>query len=58
MKNSHVDNLKRVTLELGGKSAIIVTSNANIDIGVCQSHFGLFFNAGQCCIASSRVYVH
>ena len=58
MRNSHEKNLKRVTLELGGKSANIITKNANLDLAVNQSNMGLFFNAGQCCIAASRTYVH
>ena len=58
MRNSHKDNLKRVTLELGGKSANIITKNANVDKAIAQSSMALFFNAGQCCIAGSRTYVH
>lgn len=58
MKNAHDKNLKRVTLELGGKSANIITKNADLDLAVKQSTMGLFFNAGQCCIAGSRTYVH
>ena len=58
MRNAHKDNLKRVTLELGGKSANIITKNANVDKAVAQSSLALFFNAGQCCIAGSRTYVH
>jgi len=50
-------NLKKVTLELGGKSAAIVCADANIDKAVEDTHFGLFFNQGQCCCASSRVFV-
>ena len=34
MRNSHEKNLKRVTLELGGKSANIITKNANIDLAI------------------------
>lgn len=37
-------NLKRVTLELGGKSPNIVFKDADLDYAVEQSHFGLFFN--------------
>ena len=37
-------NLKRVTLELGGKSPNIVFKDADLDHAVEQSHFGLFFN--------------
>jgi aldehyde dehydrogenase (NAD+) len=58
MRNSHENNLKRVTLELGGKSANIITKNADFDKAVSQSSLGLFFNAGQCCIAGSRTFVH
>lgn len=49
--------LKRVTLELGGKSPIIVLKDADIDQAVEIAHFGLFFNMGQCCCAGSRVLV-
>lgn len=58
MRNSSVNGLKRVTLELGGKSANIICEDADIDEAVAQSHLGLFFNQGQCCIAGSRVFVH
>ena len=51
-------NLKRITLELGGKSANIITKNANLDLAVNQSSVGLFYNAGQCCVAASRTFVH
>src|ERR1700677_684727 len=50
-------NLKRVTLELGGKSPNIVFADADMDAAVEGSHFGLFFNQGQCCCAGSRVFV-
>lgn len=42
-------NLKRTTLELGGKSPNIILSDADMAHAVETSHFGLFFNAGQCC---------
>lgn len=58
MRNAHDKNLKRVTLELGGKSPNIITKNANFDLALSQSALSLFFNAGQCCIAGSRTYVH
>lgn len=51
-------NLKRVTLELGGKSPFIVCSDADVDQAVELSHFALFFNQGQCCCAGSRTFVH
>jgi aldehyde dehydrogenase (NAD+) len=50
-------NLKRVTLELGGKSPNIVFADAEMDKAIEGSHFGLFFNQGQCCCAGSRVFV-
>eukprot|EP00397_Hematodinium_sp_SG-2012_P040376 GEMP01044225.1.p1 GENE.GEMP01044225.1~~GEMP01044225.1.p1 ORF type:complete len:504 (+),score=143.38 GEMP01044225.1:60-1514(+) len=51
-------NLKRVHLELGGKSPLIVCKDADIDAAIETAHFGLFFNQGQCCTASSRIFVH
>jgi len=50
-------NLKRVTLELGGKSPNIIFKDCDLDYAVEQAHFGLFFNQGQCCCAGSRVFV-
>jgi aldehyde dehydrogenase (NAD+) len=50
-------NLKRVTLELGGKSPNIVFADADIEAAVAGSHAGLFFNQGQCCCAGSRLFV-
>jgi acyl-CoA reductase-like NAD-dependent aldehyde dehydrogenase len=58
MRKSHEKNLKRVTLELGGKSANIITKNANFETAVSQSTMALYFNAGQCCVAGSRSFVH
>lgn len=57
MRTSHVHNLKRITLELGGKSANIILDDADIDLAIAQSQVGLFLNQGQCCIAGSRLYV-
>jgi aldehyde dehydrogenase (NAD+) len=50
--------MKRVTLELGGKSPNIVFDDADLDAAVAGSHFGLYFNQGQCCCAGSRLFVH
>jgi aldehyde dehydrogenase (NAD+) len=49
--------LKRVTLELGGKSPNIVLDDSDIDAAAAGSHFGLYFNQGQCCTAGSRLFV-
>src|SRR5688572_28184124 len=50
-------NLKRVTLELGGKSPNVVFADADLDAAVEGAYFGLFFNQGQCCCAGSRLFV-
>jgi aldehyde dehydrogenase (NAD+) len=50
-------NLKKVTLELGGKSPNIVFDDADIDNAISWSNFGIFFNHGQCCCAGSRLLV-
>src|SRR6266480_4156660 len=50
-------NLKRVTLELGGKSPNIIFADADIDAAAEGAHFALFFNQGQCCCAGSRLFV-
>jgi aldehyde dehydrogenase (NAD+) len=57
MEASAKSNLKRVTLELGGKSPNIVFADADMEQAVEGSHFALFFNQGQCCCAGSRLYV-
>jgi aldehyde dehydrogenase (NAD+) len=50
-------NLKRVSLELGGKSPNIVFADADLDAAVEGAYLGLFFNQGQCCCAGSRLFV-
>ncbi|MCA9076036.1 MAG: aldehyde dehydrogenase family protein, partial [Planctomycetaceae bacterium] len=51
------NTLKRVTLELGGKSPNVVFADCDIEAAVQGAEFGLFFNQGQCCCAGSRVFV-
>lgn len=51
-------NLKRVNLELGGKSAVIVLPDANVTDAVREAHRAVFFNAGQVCCAGTRTFVH
>eukprot|EP00347_Sterkiella_histriomuscorum_P004740 403359289 len=59
MKSSHVQNLKRITLELGGKSACIVMDDADLDnLAIDVSQFATFANSGQSCVAGQRVFVH
>ncbi|EEP79876.1 aldehyde dehydrogenase [Uncinocarpus reesii 1704] len=50
-------NLKKVTLELGGKSPNIVFNDADIDNAISWVNFGIYFNHGQCCCAGSRILV-
>merc|ERR1712100_538193 len=57
MEASAKTNLKRVTLELGGKSQAIVFGDADMEKAVQTAHLGLFLNQGQCCCAGSRLFV-
>jgi aldehyde dehydrogenase (NAD+) len=57
MEASAKSNLKRVTLELGGKSPNVVFADADMDQAIEGAHFALFFNQGQCCCAGSRLFV-
>src|ERR1700675_2805847 len=50
-------NLKKVSLELGGKSPNIVFGDVDIDSAIAGSSSAIFFNHGQCCCAGSRLYV-
>ncbi|KAA0722805.1 Aldehyde dehydrogenase family 1 member A3 [Triplophysa tibetana] len=50
-------NLKRVTLELGGKNPCIVFADSDLQLAVEEIQKGAFFNQGQACTAASRVYV-
>src|ERR1700760_2137894 len=50
-------NFKRVSLELGGKSANVIFDDADIDAASKAAAAGIFFNAGQVCSAGSRVLV-
>lgn len=49
-------NLTPVTLELGGKSPVIVTKNANLDVAAKRIVWGKFLNAGQTCVAPDYIY--
>jgi acyl-CoA reductase-like NAD-dependent aldehyde dehydrogenase len=50
--------LKRVTLELGGKSPNIILPDADLGAAIKGSFMGIYFNTGQACNAGSRLYVH
>ena len=51
-------HLTPVTLELGGKSPVIVAADANIKLAASRIAFAKFLNAGQTCVAADHVYVH
>ncbi len=51
------DQLKRVTLELGGKSANVVFGDADLELAAARAPYGVFDNAGQDCCARSRILV-
>jgi phenylacetaldehyde dehydrogenase len=51
-------NLKKVSLELGGKSPAIVFPDADLSVAFPGAATGIFFNMGQCCTAGSRLFVH
>ena len=52
------ENVTRVSLELGGKSPVIILPDANLDMAIPGAAMGIFFNHGQVCTAGSRLYVH
>ena len=51
-------NLKRVSLELGGKSPAIVFPDADLDLAIAGTADAIFYNQGQCCTAGSRLFAH
>lgn len=50
-------NLKKVSLELGGKSPNIIFEDADLDQAIAGAAEGIFFNHGQCCCAGSRLFI-
>lgn len=52
------ETLTPVTLELGGKSPVVVDESANIDVAVKRIAWGKFVNAGQTCVAPDHVIIH
>src|SRR6185437_6763498 len=55
--NAAAGNLKKVSLELGGKSPNIVFADADIEAAIDGAAEAIFFNQGQCCTAGSRLFV-
>ncbi|CUM66801.1 uncharacterized protein PRCAT00004483001 [Priceomyces carsonii] len=57
MKKCAESNIKKVTLELGGKSPHIIFDDANLDLALKNVAVGIFYNSGEVCSAGSRLYV-
>ncbi len=55
--NAATGNLKKVTLELGGKSPNVIFKDADLNTAIPGAASAIFFNHGQCCCAGSRLYV-
>ena len=51
-------HLKKVSLELGGKSPLIILEDADIDVAASNAAWGCFLHQGQICMASGRIFVH
>ncbi len=51
-------NMKRLSLELGGKSPSLVFGDADLDKAIEGTFGAVYFNQGQCCIAGARIFVH
>ena len=58
VNKSATDSVKRVSLELGGKSPVIVFPDADLDAATAGATKAIFFNHGQVCFAGSRLYAH
>ncbi|MBL8268066.1 MAG: aldehyde dehydrogenase family protein [Steroidobacter sp.] len=54
---SSVDNFKKLTLELGGKSPVLVFDDADLAKAIPGAALGIYRNSGQICMAGSRIYV-
>jgi phenylacetaldehyde dehydrogenase len=50
-------NLKKVSLELGGKAPLVIYGDADIEAAIAHASLAAFFNHGQCCTSGSRLYV-
>ena len=57
IRNSAAD-IKKTTLELGGKSPVIIYPDADLEEAVEAAMMAIFFNKGECCAAGSRLFVH
>jgi benzaldehyde dehydrogenase (NAD) len=50
-------HLKKVSLELGGKSPLIILEDADLDVAASNAAWGAFLHQGQICMASGRIFV-
>ncbi|XP_010926057.1 aldehyde dehydrogenase family 2 member C4 [Elaeis guineensis] len=57
MEAAAKSNLKSVSLELGGKSPLIIFNDADVDMAVDLANTAIFFNKGEVCVAGSRIHV-
>jgi len=57
MKNAALSNLKRVSLELGGKSPNVIFADANLPKAIKGAHWAIFSTAGQECVAGTRLFI-
>jgi phenylacetaldehyde dehydrogenase len=57
VKAVSASNLKKITLELGGKSPNIICADADLETSIAGATSAIFFNHGQCCCAGSRLYI-
>ena len=57
LKSAALSNLKKISLELGGKSPNIIFDDANLANAISWATLGIFFNSGEVCAAASRLYV-
>jgi aldehyde dehydrogenase (NAD+) len=53
---SGVSNLKKVTLELGGKSPVVIFDDADLNAAIPMASFGTFVHSGQACVCGSRIF--
>ncbi len=53
---SAASNLNKVTLELGGKSPVLIFDDANLDLATAVASFGTFIHSGQACVCGSRIF--
>lgn len=56
VKASAATNLNKVTLELGGKSPVLIYDDADLDMAITMAAFGTFVHSGQACVCGSRIF--